>query len=1467
MSQDAPSDRDRAAQSTKVADRGDIDWGLQLEPGSVLGDRYQIRAFLGCGGMGEVWHADDLKLRVEVALKGIRPELLADKRRRESLRTEVRAAREVVSPNVCRIFDLIEIDGSELVSMEYVDGGTLLEVLQDRGPLELKEAQDIASQFLAGLEAIHQAGLVHRDVKPENIMITRAGRVVLMDLGLARQEAEGGGSVSGTPAYMAPEQAAGQTTDARADVYAAGVVLAEMVCPEGIKSLESRQSVWDGVRSEPAKVPDTPWAPVLKKAVAKKRSGRYNTAHTLTRALEDVTLRVEGAEDLHPYPGLESFTESDAEYFFGREAETEAVWRRLGSAHLLAIVGPSGAGKTSFIGAGLVPNAPADWAIVRCTPGNAAIPSLARAMAREMAGDADAVEMVVDIDDPGVAVELFSRWRRSATEALLIVDQFEELFTQNTAGDQRSFAGLLGRLSLESDVRVLLSMRDDFLMQCNSHEALRPVFSELTPLGAPVGPPLRRALVQPATKCGYRFEDDELAEEMLAEVEGERGALPLLAFAAARLWEKRDRDRGLLTRRAYHDIGGVGGALAQHAEATIDRIGADRIAIVRDLFRNLVTKDGTRAVREWNELLSIFRNSRSELPAAVLSALIDARLLTSYEVKGEDRAPTRRVEIIHESLLANWPRLVGWRTQDADSARLRDELRQAARTWHEHGRTDDRLWTGSAYREFAVWCERYPGGFTELEGAFGVAMTRHSQRRRRRRRTAVAATFVALLAVLAVIGGFWRRSIAEARRAEAANLFSLAQLQLEDHPSATIAYLIASLELADHPEARRLAVEALWLGPTETRLPTRAPFAYSLDFSPDGRWLATVDPGGQGRLWPSDGGPPVVLEDSYLGGEIRISPRGDLAVATVGGGGRDLRLWSVPEGRFLRSITLGEGGVTYAFQFSGDGEHLIASTETQVAEHFELELRSWPVAGGEPRRLARLDLPAESGGLLYGMDPTGSRFAWADGSKVQIAPLDGTSLDLSSATSVEHDRTISFHAFDKRGSQITTADTTGTIRVWSLANGAPELTHSFDGWGGTIAMAWFNHSGSALVGLGGVVWDLDAPPETEPLRLRSPLELFYGVALDPDDRWLVTSAQPQVSFWPLGRPYPRILRSDEGFIKRLAFTPDGGRLVSESSDGSIRLWPLRDESGERSRLLFRGEGGPDAPRAMALAPDGSFVAFGNELGHVNILPVDGGPLRELRGTAVLGMRLAVGPRSRLVASGFTGGRVRVWDLETDEVSILDAGDGERARRLQFSGDDELWATGKTKIRRWRLDENRPRIVEQIDLEHPEHEGRDVCEVDDLAGPGTLLRKGEKLWFYDRETSERRELSAYGRVDWCRYESAHQVVVTYDDSLNIIRIGRATGDPPHLLIGQQAEINFIAVSPDGRWIASGGDDDTICLWPMPDLTKPPLHTLPRSELIAKLKSLTNLRVVRDPDDPTGWKIVVGPFPGWETVPSW
>ncbi len=716
---------------------------------------------LGRGGMGEVFRAFDLKLRVDVALKAVRHTLLTDERALAGLRQEVRAAREIVSPNVCRVFDLVEFDGRELVSMEYVDGVTLADVLRERSPLDLQEARDIAAQFLAGLDAIHAAGLVHRDIKPENVMLTRAGRVVVMDFGITRAASESRvRTVAGTPAYMAPEQARGDAVDARADVFSAGVVLAELVAPAGARNQAAREAVWRGIHDEPPRLDDTPWAAVLRKAVARARDQRYSTAAALSRALDEVTLRTTGDESQRPYPGLAAFTERDAGFFVGRELEIEAMWKKLRRPHLQALIGPSGAGKSSFLRAGLGASAPPGWRVVFATPGNRPFAALAHVLAPELAGDADAVARLIDFEQPGVAIDVVTRWRRRHDHALLVLDQFEELFTQSADEVQQRFAELLARLALEADVHVLLSMRDDFLFHCQRFESLAPVFSELTAIGPPTGAALRRALVQPALKCGYRFEDEAMVDEMLAEVSGERGALPLAAFAMSRLWESRDRDRGLLTRSAYQAIGGVAGALAQHAEATLDAIGQERVPIVRELLRNLVTAQGTRATLDRDELLSVFDDATRRQAADVLDALVDARLLTAYETESLDRdaAGGRRIEIVHESLLTAWPRLVRWQTQDQDGAQLRDQLRQAARLWEARGKPEDLLWTGTSFREYELWRERYAGTLSDAENTFARAMTARAARRRLQRRAGVAALIAAALVVAIGMSVLWRRS-------------------------------------------------------------------------------------------------------------------------------------------------------------------------------------------------------------------------------------------------------------------------------------------------------------------------------------------------------------------------------------------------------------------------------------------------------------------------------------------------------------------------------------------------------------------------------------------------------------------------------------------------------------------------------------------------------------------------------------
>ena len=254
-------------------------------------------------------------------------------------------------------------------------------------------------------------------------------------------------------------------------------------------------------------------------------------------------------EELNPYPGLAAFTEADAERFFGREAEVAALWRRITSRRLLAVIGPSGVGKSSLLRAGVATRAPPGWRVVVFTPGEAPALSLARALAPDHAGDPAAMARLLGFSDADTALAVVSRWRGLFDEAVLVVDQFEELFTLNPPEVQASFIDLLRRLVDAADVHLVLAMRDDYLYRCQQYEQIAPIFEELTPLPPPKPEGLRRALKEPAARRLYRFESELLVDRMIAEVEGERGALPLMAFAVHQLWEERDRDGGCSPRR------------------------------------------------------------------------------------------------------------------------------------------------------------------------------------------------------------------------------------------------------------------------------------------------------------------------------------------------------------------------------------------------------------------------------------------------------------------------------------------------------------------------------------------------------------------------------------------------------------------------------------------------------------------------------------------------------------------------------------------------------------------------------------------------------------------------------------------------------------------------------------------------------------------------------------------------------
>ncbi|HUO25077.1 MAG TPA: serine/threonine-protein kinase [Candidatus Aquilonibacter sp.] len=199
-------------------------------PGRLLAGRYRIVALLGKGGMGEVYRADDLTLGQAVALKFLPDEAARDETLLERFRNEVRIARRVSHPNVCRVYDVGEVDGHTFFTMEYIDGEDLASLLRRIGRLPQDKALDIARQLCAGLSAAHTKGVLHRDLKPANIMLDGRGQVVITDFGLAgvAEQFHGPEVRSGTPAYMAPEQLAGKEVSTRSDIYALGLVLYEV---------------------------------------------------------------------------------------------------------------------------------------------------------------------------------------------------------------------------------------------------------------------------------------------------------------------------------------------------------------------------------------------------------------------------------------------------------------------------------------------------------------------------------------------------------------------------------------------------------------------------------------------------------------------------------------------------------------------------------------------------------------------------------------------------------------------------------------------------------------------------------------------------------------------------------------------------------------------------------------------------------------------------------------------------------------------------------------------------------------------------------------------------------------------------------------------------------------------------------------------------------------------------------------
>jgi serine/threonine protein kinase len=766
------------------------------KPGTRI-SHYEIIRELGAGGMGTVYLARDTKLGRRVAIKFLQtnhPELT--QRFILEARTTARAQHE----NIVVIYEVGEYANQPFMVLEYLHGQPLTKLLEGGQKLPPARAVELMVPVVRALVRAHEEGIVHRDLKPDNIFVTDSGTIKVLDFGIAKvlhgdagpqeiasgeiavptdDELTGGGSteltrqgaIMGTMSYMSPEQwGIGIEIDHRSDIWATGIMLYRMIAGKHpLSPLRGQQLIVTAMLNRPMPrireaASDCPagLAQVIDKCLLKHKEHRFDTAKELLRALEPFlpgryTRELEIDES--PYAGLSSFQEADADKFFGRSREIAAMVTRIRQQPLMAVVGSSGVGKSSFVRAGLVPalkQSGETWETMVIRPGRDPLAGLASVItpmvgtSTSVADDAEAHRKLVHRlrTEPGyLGTVLRARARREGLKILLFVDQFEELYTLIPDVEERkAFTACLSGVADDATapLRVVVSIRSDFLDRVPEDQAFMTELNQgLFFLTAPNREGLRDALVQPAEMAGFHFETPAIVEDMLDHLGNTPGALPLLQFAATKLWEGRDTARKLLSQQSYQALGGIAGALASHADSVLQELPPQSQELVRSIFLRLVTPERTRAIVSVDDMRELGNPREVQ---TLVDTLVQARLLT---VTTGDGGSASSVEIVHESLVHSWPMLRRWLDENQDDAQFLEELRTAAKQWQAKGYDNGLLWRGEVMEEAKRWYKRYQGELPAVQKKFLDAGLSLAARAVRRRRMLLLGTFVVLLGMVA----------------------------------------------------------------------------------------------------------------------------------------------------------------------------------------------------------------------------------------------------------------------------------------------------------------------------------------------------------------------------------------------------------------------------------------------------------------------------------------------------------------------------------------------------------------------------------------------------------------------------------------------------------------------------------------------------------------------------------------------
>ena len=633
------------------------------------------------------------------------------------------------------LYDFWREPGAGYLVMRLLRGGSVADAIARNGAYSPRQVVALLADVAGALTEAHRVGVIHRDVRPKNLLLDEGGNTYVADFGIAGMAAVGNGdSLSDVSlAYASPEVLRGEPAGVSADVLSLGVTVFELLTArlpfaDSTDRAHLVQRQMDealppvrSTRPDISPVVDE----ILARATSKAPTDRHSSVRELADELSDALSDRRGTDQrrptttqtaTNPYVGLHAFTEQDADRFFGRDALIAELVDAIGARPFVLLAGASGSGKSSVVRAGVVPAlrrgalpGSDQWFVTTMVPGDSPIDAFETALLRVAVNPPNSLRAQLQ-EDGGLLRAVRRVLPDDRSTVFILIDQFEELFTQTDDAHRRRFLDeLADAIAADgSPLKVVATIRADHYDAPLRHPGMAALVAAGTVSLQPLSPSeLEQVIVSPSGRVGVDVEP-ALVAELAAAVANEPAALPLLQYSLTELFDRRVSD--VMLHSTHRELGGLSGALAARADGILDRGEATDPAVAREIFGRLVNvTDASSDTRR--------RARRSELghdPAVdrLVAAFVDARLLTT------DRDPATReptVEVAHEALLRDWPRLREWLQDDRADLIVLHSISSATASWIRSERDAGELARGVRLENATALMRRHPDRFTDLE--------------------------------------------------------------------------------------------------------------------------------------------------------------------------------------------------------------------------------------------------------------------------------------------------------------------------------------------------------------------------------------------------------------------------------------------------------------------------------------------------------------------------------------------------------------------------------------------------------------------------------------------------------------------------------------------------------------------------------------------------------------------------------